>query len=129
MDPFAKYLPVAKTKLDLSHINSEQGIEEFCKDYLQKKGYKVSEGNFIPEVIEKKVYPSNSTIITSTFKLPLYEIKNAPNVSYIQRYVQDNLHHQLSEEIMNAQFADMKYEDDLYNNCRIYVLKLGVFKI
>lgn len=132
MDPFAKYLPVAKTKLDLSKINNEDDLKKFCIDFLEKKGYSIEMNIPIPIT---PTYPSishgynySNQIIMASYAIPRDLLMGAHNVQGLRMQVEQNLYGKLMNQIAAMNITEMKTEQNYATDQNIYTMRLGVFK-
>lgn len=131
MDPFQKYLPATKARLDLSKINSEDDLKKFCVDFLEKKGYSI-EVNPVPIT---PPYPSISygsnycnQIITASYGISRHMLMGAHNVHGIKMQVEQNLYQGLIEQIATMNITELKTEQNYATDQNVYTMRLGVFK-
>ena len=109
---------------------------KFCLDYLKERGYfvvnKGKENLFDSSIpLDQKAVTKyrphlDDNLIAARCIMNRYEIENAPNVSYIQKYVQEKLSHQLALEIMETYSTDIRRELLLEREAFAYTLQLGV---
>lgn len=135
MDPFAKYLPAAKVKLDLSGIDTEEGLTKFCIEYLEKKGLHVTEalpsGKFEPEnmpVIYRESHVPEMHVLYASYAVSKNVFLSAHNVKGLEIEVKRRLYHNMLEEIAKSDFAKVSHETDFMRDQRQYIMQLGVFK-
>lgn len=134
MDPFAKYLPVAKAKIDLSNINTEDDLTKFCKEHLKKKGIPVDEQCYVPSPISPtysitRNQDHNRHIIASTYAVDrFFLLANGSSPKYVQLEIEKALYHGLSQEIAKLNIVE-RFEERDYSMDQIkYAARLGVFK-
>lgn len=127
MDPFAKYLPAAKAKLDLSGIDTEEGLTKFCIEYLEKKGLHIIEASSAP-VIQRKIYDPDMHVLYASYEVSKEMFLGAHNVRGLEIEVQKNLYHIMLDEIIKSDLAKITHETDYMRDQRQYIMQLGVFK-
>ena len=134
MDPFAKYLPVAKAKIDLSNINTEDDLTKFCKEHLKKKGIPVDEQCYVPPSTSPTYSITRNQdqtrhIVTSTYAVDrIFLLAQSNNPKYVQLEIEKALYHGLSQEIVKLNIVERFEERDYIMDQIKYVARLGVFK-